>query len=252
MSYLLLEPTLTKLVGVTPTSRGTYTGIASDQLPDCAGDVMKDWVTPVTVPILIGHDPRRMAVGKAKLTRQGNVLVAELDLVPPGTSADADEARRIIEAGAAQLSIGFRPIEPGKLNSHGGLDYPKVEVLELSLVGAGCVASAGVPGGKCKCTTTAPAAAGEQLFLVDPTLLVGALKSALTAAIEEELARAAGALDAEGWRAQRRRKAAMRTTAAPMPFLRGVQEERPERLQLAPDPIANPVLLAMQMEATWR
>lgn len=184
-------------VEIQRTPRGTYKGIASiGNEPDCVGDLMEAYEHEARVPFLLGHDAGMPALGDAYPQAVGRVLHAELALAPPGTSVRGDEARRTIEAGIAELSIGFKPLKAPRGNEHGGLTFPLVKVIEVSLVGAGCSYGAGI-GGKmllqsdelhCACSS-APAA---RTYRVTPEMIATAVRGAVPALVRKTLCQMAG------------------------------------------------------------
>lgn len=91
-------------------------------------------------PVAISsHDYKTLPVGRWTNVRKIGAgfegrIEANLEFPAPGLSADADEARGLVESGFLKTcSIGFQNIE-SKPNKFGGLDILKSELLEVSLV----------------------------------------------------------------------------------------------------------------------
>jgi len=238
---------LTKRAGeaVKPTARGGYRGIASSGDVDCAGDRMLSWKFPASgrVPLLVGHDPA-VPIGDAMLTVEGDVLVAELLFPPSGTSVATDEARRLVEAGVARLSIGFGRDSKGKANELGGVDWNPANVIEVSIVGAGCLSAAGVPHGKCA-GTCACGAKPETRYLVDPATVAELLPKAIAAEFRKQLCAAAGRLDSTDEDLAHVLKGIRQHRAEPgLPaglarfFAAAGREDRPEPAELGPSRLA--------------
>lgn len=62
-------------------------------------------------------------------------LRATWRFMDPGTFELADAVRRMVETGFLKAtSVSFRPLERPVRNEHGGLDWPRVELLEFSIV----------------------------------------------------------------------------------------------------------------------
>lgn len=237
---LMVWPSVKRLgTKIERTARGTYTGVANRGAePDCVGDLIEGYTFSERVPFLLGHDAARPALGDAYPRAEGAVLYADLALLPPGSTKDADEARAVIESGIGELSIGFKPLKEPKANAHGGLTFPLIKVNEVSLVGAGCsygsgigkhlqkdaplylvdpamlarVAAEGVAlgvrhavnaalckcAGKCECSTPR--------YMVRPEDLARAAVEGVCAAVRAEIAFAKGSLDGEPPRVSRERK----------------------------------------------
>lgn len=122
----------------------TFSGIATSPKPDRVGDVIEaDGVTFTNpLPLLLYHDNRK-PVGETVFGRPNSkgipfdALISSIDR--PGAVKDRlDEAIDSLSAKPPLIrgvSIGFRELEPPVfIKETGGYRYPKVEVVELSMV----------------------------------------------------------------------------------------------------------------------
>ncbi len=135
---------LVQIKGFDPLTR-TFTGTATSPVPDRVGDEIKSEGVTYTnpSPLMLYHDSR-MPVGEATFGRPGkngtpfSAVISTIDR-PSGVVRDRlDEA---VDSLAAKpplirgVSIGFRPLEDPTYNKDtGGFVFPKIEVLELSMV----------------------------------------------------------------------------------------------------------------------
>jgi hypothetical protein len=179
-------------VEVRPNAKGWYPGIANiGDEPDCVGDLIESYEYMPRVPFLRSHASAEPALGDAYPSAVGRRLHVEIALAPAGTSVAVDEARRTIEAGIAELSIGFTPREEGRRNVHGGVTWPRVRVNEISLVGAGCSVGSGVPGGKLLQAERRCACAAEpRTYRVPPELVAKAAAEVIPALLRDEYRKA--------------------------------------------------------------
>jgi HK97 family phage prohead protease len=86
--------------------------------------------------VLFAHDYRSLPVGKAvSISQVGDSLISTVEFVPADISPVAEQCYQLAAQGFMRgASIGFKPIGAPKSNELGGYDFPKVELLEWSLV----------------------------------------------------------------------------------------------------------------------
>jgi HK97 family phage prohead protease len=86
--------------------------------------------------VLFAHDYRSLPVGKAvSISQVGDSLISTVEFVPADISPVAEQCYQLAAQGFMRgASIGFKPIGMPKSNELGGYDFPKVELLEWSLV----------------------------------------------------------------------------------------------------------------------
>ena len=151
---------------------------------DCDGDRVRGWEWDgETLPLMAAHDHGSLPVGLVRPFVDGEALKGELIFPAMGTTVAADEARRLVEGGILKaVSIGFAGM--GKQNELDGVDFERVKVKEVSLVGVGCCDSAKIEGrAKCACKRKAPDAATSAAAVDPPSaghaVAPGALRAAL-------------------------------------------------------------------------
>lgn len=127
-----------------PTAR-TFTGIATSPVADRVGDVIesKGVTYRNPLPLLLYHDNEK-PVGEATFARAGadgtpfKALISHLDRERGVVRERLDEAIDSLSARPPLIrgvSIGFRPLEDPVFDQKtGGFRFPKIEVLELSMV----------------------------------------------------------------------------------------------------------------------
>lgn len=118
-----------------------FRAIASAGTVDRAGDIVEPsgWrlesyrKNPV---ILVSHDSQGLPVARAThIAVEGRALAIEGQFPPAGTSARADEAWDLIEAGIlGAVSVGFLPLKAEPRRDGMGWRYLEQDLLEVSLV----------------------------------------------------------------------------------------------------------------------
>src|SRR5215468_1236429 len=134
-----LSATMTKADGGGPSRR--FNVVAStgaldrdrDRISPGAWDLLGYRRNPA---VFANHDHQSLPVARALDPRiEDGRLVTTIEFPPPGISAAADEVHDLVASGFLRgVSVGFKP-SGGTPNLHGGLDYDKAELLEISLVG---------------------------------------------------------------------------------------------------------------------
>ncbi len=123
---------------------GSFEAVASNHELDRVGDRVLGWDLKEIQrnPVLLwGHDPTA-PIGKIDSLRveTGELLVRFT--LTEGVS-QADEALKLLQAGAVRaLSIGFTSVGEATPNDEGGIDFEKVSIHEISLVGVPAVPAA--------------------------------------------------------------------------------------------------------------
>lgn len=129
--------------------RRIFRGIATSPTADRVNDRIDPFGAKFAdeISLLSGHD-HRSVIGTTRLgkaTKSGIPFVAEIPVIhePPTLKERVDVAwgelkHRLIRA----VSIGFRPIADPVFNKLGGLDWPEIEIFELSTVAVPCQAEA--------------------------------------------------------------------------------------------------------------
>lgn len=145
-----------------------WVAILSTDEVDCEGDRVKGWEWEGdTIPLMAAHDHGSLPVGLVRPFIEEGKLKGELIFPAMGTTVASDEARKLVEGGVLKaVSIGFQGM--GRPNELDGVDFERVKVKEVSLVGVGCCSSARIEGrAKCACkkakapdAVTTPAAVG--------------------------------------------------------------------------------------------
>ncbi len=121
--------------------RGVATTGREDRVADRIDPLGCTFTNPAT--LLLGHAHDR-AVGTVvfdKPTKAGVTFTAHIPkIVEPGVLKDrTDEAWQSAKSKILRhVSIGFRPTKPPTFNDLGGLDYPAIEIMELSLCAVPC------------------------------------------------------------------------------------------------------------------
>jgi HK97 family phage prohead protease len=206
---------------------------------------------------LLSHDAHALPIGRWENVRlEGNGwnarLLADLRLAPVGVTAQADQARGLIEARIlGACSIGFQSVERGR-GPDGTVDHLRTLLMEVS------VCSIGSNPESLRVASFSRRAPGEQIVTVDPATVVATIKAAMRETVADAIAKAKGALAVDDdWRRQEERRAKAATARAPE-FVSRVAE-RSEKLapaaELAPDPLAAALELQAGLPAgllTWR
>jgi len=120
---------------------GNYTFVFSSPGIDRDGDTVDQMGIDTTAfklnPVVLwAHDYRSPPVAKVKATwlREGK-LHGSIAFPPQGTYALSDTLHALVDAGFLNaVSIGFMPMETEPLEDGKGLNYKKIELMELSLV----------------------------------------------------------------------------------------------------------------------
>jgi HK97 family phage prohead protease len=119
----------------------TYRFLASDGGYDRDGDRVQGWDTSTYQknPVVLAHHDTKQVVATSQVsetyTPNGRALMADIVFPQPGVSERADEVRRQVEAGLLRaVSIGFRSLGRRTPNEKGGVDFERVELVEISLV----------------------------------------------------------------------------------------------------------------------
>jgi HK97 family phage major capsid protein len=123
----------------------TFSGTATSPVPDRMGDVIESdglKFAPV-LPLLLYHDHKR-PVGEVRFgkpTKTGTPFSAVISSLEKETGVVRERLDEAFDSLAAKpplirgVSIGFNPLEePEYLKDTGGFRYPRVEILELSMV----------------------------------------------------------------------------------------------------------------------
>lgn len=123
-------------MNVIDSDKRLITGYASTSHLDRTNDIVQaEGVTlPIGTPVLSGHDHAKPVGVVRTVKKTKDHVLATVELLPAGQSADADLAWQNVKFGSvANFSIGFIP-EEGQPNEHGGMTFSKVTCHELSLV----------------------------------------------------------------------------------------------------------------------
>lgn len=121
--------------------RRIFKGIATTPTPDRVQDVINPLGAKFKNPLALLHQhDHRKPIGTvrfSKPTEKGIEFEAEIPVIEePGELRERVEtAWGEIKAGLVRaVSIGFRPIADPVFNKHGGVDFPEIEIYELSTV----------------------------------------------------------------------------------------------------------------------
>jgi len=120
---------------------GNYTFVFSSPEVDRDGDTIDQMGIDCTAfklnPVVLwAHDYRSPPVAKVKATwlREGK-LHGSIAFPPHGAYALSDTLHALVDAGFLNaVSIGFMPMETEPLEDSNGLNYKKIELMEISLV----------------------------------------------------------------------------------------------------------------------
>lgn len=133
---------LVSVKGFDPQTR-MFAGIATSPVADRMGDtIASDGVQfKNPLPLLLYHDSHK-PVGEARFSsyrQDGTPFTAQISSIDRDgvVKQRLDEAVDSLNAKPPLIrgvSIGFRPLESPVLNKEGGFHFPKIEVLELSMV----------------------------------------------------------------------------------------------------------------------
>jgi HK97 family phage major capsid protein len=122
-----------------------FGGIATSPVPDRVGDVIEsDGLTfAKNLPLLLYHDSKK-PVGEATFGtpgKDGTPFTARISTVNKDSGIVAERLEEAVDSLSAKpplirgVSIGFRALEePVYIKETGGFRFPKIEVLELSMV----------------------------------------------------------------------------------------------------------------------